>query len=162
MAGTITQSSLSVKITESISLNGVTYGNNIGKTFSSNGKVDQRIMNIKSKGGGGTAWTTIASFSTQDSKGEFIINDYSYFRITNTDDAIAVTLALYNGTETVFFNLEAGESFLLMSPEIDAICEGVAAAQTLTDIEQINAQANSATDDAYVEYVLVTQGGVAP
>ena len=102
------------------------------------------------------------SFSTQDSKGEFVINDYSYFRITNTDDSVAVTLALYNGTETVFFNLEAGESFLLMSPEIDAICEGVAAAQTLTDIEQINAQANSATDDAYVEYVLVTQGGVAP
>ena len=46
MAGTITQTSFSVTINESISLNGVAYGNSITKTIAGNGKVDQRIMTI--------------------------------------------------------------------------------------------------------------------
>ena len=48
MATTIQQTNLTVTITENISINGVTYGNNINKSFDGNGKVDQRVMAINS------------------------------------------------------------------------------------------------------------------
>ena len=48
MATTIQQTSLNVSINESISVNGVTYGNNISTSFDGNGKVDQRVMEINS------------------------------------------------------------------------------------------------------------------
>ena len=44
MATTILQTTLSVQINEQISINGVSYGNNITNTFDGNGKVDQRVM----------------------------------------------------------------------------------------------------------------------
>ena len=44
MASTVTAADLLVTITESYTLNNVSYGNTTTKTFSSNGQVDQRIM----------------------------------------------------------------------------------------------------------------------
>ena len=46
MATTITAADLTVTVTESYTLNGVAYGNTINKSFSSNGQVLQRIMNV--------------------------------------------------------------------------------------------------------------------
>ena len=46
MASTVTAADLTVTITESYTLNGVIYGNTTNKTFTSNGQVDQRIMNV--------------------------------------------------------------------------------------------------------------------
>jgi len=43
MASTVTASTLSVSLNETITLNGVQYGNNITKTFETQGEVDQRI-----------------------------------------------------------------------------------------------------------------------
>ena len=44
MATTVTAADLTVTITETYSLNGVSYGNTTNKTFANNGEVYQRIM----------------------------------------------------------------------------------------------------------------------
>ena len=40
---------ITINISENITLNGVTYGNTISKTFQSQGEVIQRIMSITTK-----------------------------------------------------------------------------------------------------------------
>jgi len=158
MAGTITQSDLSVTINETISLNGVAYGNAITKTFESNGKVDQRIMTIASKGEEGLVYTTILKLASADARGQVIIADYSYFRITNTDSATALILELYNGSDYIYFNVEAGETFMLMSPESDRLA--ASGAVTFVDLQEVNGASDSDTDSIDIEYVAVTKGGV--
>ena len=158
MAGTIIQSDLSVTINESISLNGVAYGNSMTKTFAGNGKIDQRIMPLTTKGGEGNSFTTILSLSTVDAKGQVIVADYSYFRITNTDDTNSLTLELYNGSNYIYVNVEAGETFLLMTPEIARLA--ASGLVTFADIQQINGQSANASESIDIEYVIVTKGGI--
>lgn len=158
MAGTIIQSDLTVTISESVSLNGVSYGNSISKSFTGNGKVDQRIMTIAAKGEEGMTVTTILALSTVDARGQVVVADYTYFRITNTDDTTALILELYNGSDYIYFNVEAGESFLLMSPESDRLA--ASGAVTFADLQQINGASASETDSIDIEYVAVTKGGV--
>ena len=153
MATTITPDSLITTITESISLNGHEYGNEIIKTFATQGKVDQRIMELAPKGDNGDAWTTILALSTADSKGTIIVNDFAYVRLTNLDDTATANIELYNGTDYIYIKIDAGESFLLMSPDIDYL---VASGEpTYEDIEQINGQADSG-DVVEIEYVIVS------
>ena len=61
MATTVTAENLTVTITESYTLNGVSYGNTINKTYTSNGEVYQRVMRIAA-GVRGCAWTNIINF----------------------------------------------------------------------------------------------------
>ena len=158
MAGTITQADLSVTINETISLNGVAYGNSMTKSFAGNGKVDQRIMTIASKGEEGLTYTTILKLASADARGQVIIADYSYFRITNTDDTTALILELFNGTDYIYFNVEAGETFMLMSPESDRLA--ASGAVTFADLQEVNGASDSVDDSIDIEYVAVTKGGV--
>ena len=149
MATTVTAADLTVTITETISLNGVQYGNNINKTFSTQGQVDQRIMNIAA--GEGTM-TDIFSFSTVDGQGIGVKNDYAYFRITNLDDTNFVTLQITAG-DTFWIKLKAGESFMLMDNEMDAIASSTVFA-AFADITKVSADANTAACD--IEYTVIT------
>ena len=153
MAGTITQTTLSVSINEQISINGVQYGNNINKTFEGNGKADQRIMSVYIGEGDGPAFTSVLDFKTLDAKGQVVLADFTYFRITNTDDANFITLQLYvSATSSSYHKLESGE----MSPDMDIDCEG--GAPVLAGVTEILALADTATVD--IEDVAVTKGGV--
>ena len=117
MATTVTTADLTVTITESYTLNGVNYGNTTNKTFSSNGQVLQRIMNVS------TSDPAIINFGAADEAGQVAVADYKYFRIKNLDDTNFITLALYNGADSFFYKLAAGDTFLLMNNEMDAIDE---------------------------------------
>ena len=118
MASTVTAADLTVTITESYTLNGVSYGNTTNKTFTSNGQVDQRIMNVSI-----TTERTLFNFGSVDSAGTGVAADYVYFRVTNLDDTNFVSLRLYNGDDSFWIKLAAGESLLLMNNEIDAIAD---------------------------------------
>ena len=148
MATTITPATLSVTINEDISLNGVTYGNAITKTFDSQGEAIQRIMSI------GVAFTEIFNATTIDGRGQVVVNDWAYFRITNLDDTNFLTLRLYDSTDSQFFKLEAGESFFLMSPEIDIDASGTTF-NAFSDVNEIGAIADTAACD--VEVLMVTE-----
>ena len=152
MATTITAADLTVTITETISLNGVQYGNNINKTFSTQGQVDQRIMNIVA--GEGTM-TDIFSFSTVDGQGQGVKTDYAYFRITNLDDTNFISLQMHAAAtnDTYWIKLKAGESFMLMDNEMDAI-DASTTFGAFADLTKVSADANTAACD--IEYTVIT------
>lgn len=146
MATTVIASNCTVTITEAYELNGVNYGNTKSKTFTSKGKVLQRIMNVS------TSDPAIINFGAADSAGQVTVGDYTYFRISNLDDTNFIMLTLFNGSDSFFYKLLAGDSFLLMSNEME-VDEGT----TFTgfaDITQIKADANTAACD--IEIMAVT------
>ena len=147
MASTVTASTATITISENITLNGVTYGNAISKAFTTQGEVIQRIMNI------GVAFTEIFNATTVDGRGQVVVNDWCYFRITNLDDTNFLTLRLYDSTDSQFFKIEAGESFFLMSPEIDIDASGTTF-NAFSDVNEIGAIADTATCD--VEVLMIT------
>ena len=161
MANTIQQTSLNVSISENISINGVSYGNNITKSFDGNGKVDQRIMAINS-----VRLTSIFNYglALPDIAGTGVKSEFTYFRITNTDDSVGITIQLLvSSSKSGFFHLPAGCSFVLMSNDMDFLCEGESF--TLADVTQVLAKTDGGSKPAvesYVEYVAVFKGGSVP
>ena len=152
MATTVTAEDLTVTIIEQYTLNGVSYGNTMNKTFTSNGEVYQRVMTIAAQSRG-SAWTNIINFGAADAAGIADITNYKYFRIKNLDDTNFLELRVTGTTDSFFVKIKAGETFLLMDNEIDAVASGTTIG-TLTDITQIGANAN--TDAIDVEFVVVT------
>ena len=152
MATTVTAEDLTVTITESYTLNGVSYGNTMNKTYTSNGEVYQRIMTIAAQARGNN-WTNIINFGAADAAGQADITNYKYFRIKNLDDTNFLELRVTGTADSFFVKIKAGESFLLMDNEIDALASSTTVG-TLTDITQIGANAN--TDAIDVEFVVVT------
>jgi len=152
MATTVTAENLTVTITESYTLNGVSYGNTMNKTYTNNGEVYQRIMAIQADAGR-SSWTNIINFGAADSAGQADITNYKYFRITNLDDTNFLELRVTGTADSFFVKIKAGESFLLMDNEIDAIASSITIG-TLTDITQIAAIAN--TDGVDIEFIAVT------
>ena len=80
MATTVQAADLTVTITESYSLNGVSYGNTTNKTFASGGEIVQRVMAIASAARGSN-WTDILNFGAADSAGQVDVSNYKYFTI---------------------------------------------------------------------------------
>ena len=150
MATTVTAADLTVTIVESYSLNGVSYGNTTSKRFTNNGEVYQRIMAITA--GEGT-FTDIINFGSEDDAGQADITNYKNFRLKNLDDTNFLTLRVKGTADSFFIKIKAGESFLLMDNEIDAIASSTSFG-AFTDISQISADAN--TDGVDIEFVCVT------
>jgi len=146
MASTVTAANLTVTIVESYTLNGVAYGNTVEKTFTSKGQVDQRIMNVA------TTEKTLFNWGAADDAGTGVAANYAYFRVTNLDDTNFITLRVYNGADSFWYKLAAGESMMLMNNEMDAITGTTFGA--LADITLVAAKADTAACD--VEFIAVT------
>lgn len=146
MASTVTAANLTVTIVESYTLNGVAYGNTVEKTFTSKGQVDQRIMNVA------TSEKTLFNWGAADDAGTGVAADYAYFRVTNLDDTNFITLRVYNGADSFWYKLAAGESMMLMNNEMDAITGTTFGA--LADITLVAAKSDTAACD--VEFIAVT------
>ncbi len=147
MASTVTAANLTVTIVESYTLNGVAYGNTVEKTFTSKGQVDQRIMNIA------TTEKTLFNWGAADDAGTGVASDYAYFRVTNLDDTNFITLRVYNGDDSFWLKLAAGETLLLMNNEMDAIGDSTTFGN-FEDITLVAAKADTAACD--VEFIAVT------
>jgi len=162
MANTIVSSTLSISINENIIINGVTYGNSIIRNIGGNGKADQRMMCITS-----TAFTSIFNYNTSlpDIAGQGVNSAFSYFRITNTDSAIGVTIRMYAGSGVYIYQyLPAGTSAILMDNTVD-IQSASLSVPTLRPITSISAKADTISgkgNEVYVEYLAVFQGGYTP
>lgn len=151
MATTVTAENLTVTITEQYTLNGVSYGNTMNKTYTDNGEVYQRIMAIPYSAE--DAFTDIINFGAADDAGQADIDNYKYFRIKNLDDTNFLTLRVTGTADSFFVKIKAGESFLLMDNEIDAVASSTTFG-AFTDISQISANADTAEID--IEFVVVT------
>lgn len=148
MASTIQPQDLTVTITESYEVNGVTYGNTSKKTFTTQGEILQRVMSVD------TTITEVVNFGTVDKAGQVVTEDYAYFRITNLDDTNFVRLEVDTIAKTYNIKLKAGDSFLLMDNEMDAQTE-LYVFDGFADIAKIRAISDTA--DCDIEVITVTR-----
>lgn len=159
MATKVTPATLTVKVSETITLNGVSYGGSNTFTKASCGQVDQRIMNVPITN------TEIASFGAADAKGAVKAADLKYFRVTNLDDTNFISVILYKSAAAyneAAIKVEPGSSFFFTTD--DFFTDGNAAdgdsdsapdfTGTLVECDEIWLRADTAACD--VEYIVVT------
>ena len=154
MASTITAATLTVKISESILLNGLQQGGTNTITFDSINEISKRIMTIT------TNESTIATFSgAVASAGHFNDSAVKYMRFTNYDDTNFITLTFRNqDNDEVAIKLDAGQSFIWNSDNdggavavFNATQDADAASDTaLGSLTNIQADASSGTCDLEV------------
>ena len=88
MTSTLTAATLTVKITESIDLNGKDQGGSTTLSLSSINEISKRIVTVT------TTEAEVVAMSTSASSGTFIEGDVRYMRFTNLDDTNHITLHL--------------------------------------------------------------------
>jgi len=134
-------STLTTKITESVTLNGKTFGNEITKTHASIQTAKQTVVEV-----GTGCFMELFDFATsrtgigtaQDAKSQYI-------RITNLDSSNFVVINVYLDLATdeyIAFKIPAGGCFLLCEDKMEG---GGTATTTLDQIDAINARADTAT-----------------
>ncbi len=153
MATTITPATLTVKLIESISLNGKDQGGTTSFTIASINEVYKRIITCPAN-----SETTLAHFHSSVADGTLApldIDDVRYIRVTNLDDTTSVTLSLQSDVgeddsaadESASLLLEAKKSFMMGVPN-----DGIGISDT---------DANLVTDLVDLESLVIFTGGAA-
>ena len=108
MASTITAATLTVTVSEDITLNGSAQGASNNFTHASIAEITKRILTIT------TAESTIATFSAAvASAGHYVAADVRYIRFTNLDDTNFIALTFRNqDNDECSLKLDAGQSFV--------------------------------------------------
>ena len=110
MATTLTTSTLTVNITETITLNGVARNSAVTTSVASIAEVFNRIMTIESDSGGTGIFDVAA---TLPGPGTFSRATFEYCRITNLDDTNFIIFQFTDASSHYWeFILEAGKSFM--------------------------------------------------
>ena len=147
MATTITNATLTVTLTESISLNGSEQGATNSFTISAIDEVYKRILTCPANVDTTVLRTGVTADVTDSS---LDVQDVKYIRITNKDDTNSVNLNLQidvtesgsgasAANETATILLAAGESFIMGTPHDSiAVYDADASVQTtLHDLESL-------------------------
>lgn len=143
MASTITAASMTVTITESITLNGQAQGGTNSFSVGSVNEIYKRIVTCVDD-----TDCTIATFqtATSTSDGAIDLEDVRYIRVTNLDDTNSMNLSLQiagaeGGTANMSTTIlvEAGKSFIMGSPHdgIATDSTGASIVTALTDLESL-------------------------
>ena len=149
MASTITAATITVKISESIKLNGSQQGGTNTFTIADINNVSKRIINIP------TSERTIINMGTNPGAGMFIESEVRYIRITNKDNAYHVGLIFQNENNDEFgVKLDWGQSFIYNADRaggvvdtMDAVDNDGLSTNTFADLVSITAIADTAAVD---------------
>ena len=153
MTTTLTASTMTVTLTESINLNGTNQGATNSVAIPSIAEISKRIMTIT------TNEATIATMSgAVASSGHFNDSFVRYMRFTNLDDTNFLTLTFRNDDDDeVAIKLDAGNSFLWFADNsggmvdvfnaIETSAGGAASDTLLGSMELIMADANTGNCD---------------
>jgi hypothetical protein len=138
---------LTVTVTEALTLNSKDYGSTQSLTIASIANVDRRITTVT------TTETSIMTFSTSMAPGQFIPGKVRYIRFTNLDDTnhIILTFANENDDEAAI-KLDAGNTFILVGDNAGGMADMLDADRTgltlsLGDLKSITADADTASCD---------------
>lgn len=139
MASTITAGTLTVKVTETVSLNSTNYDSINILTVPSVNEVNQRIVTITPQ-----ASVILFTFASETGRGQYVSDQVQYLRITNKDDTHSVGINIQTtggGGSNSWVILNAGRSFMLGSAvtSMQAVASSVVAVPALQDIEKITA-----------------------
>ena len=141
MATTVTASTLKVTVKEEITLNGKKHEYKQEQSIASVNMIAQRIVRVP------TSLKTILSFGAAIGAGTYANSDVKYIRVTNLDDTNYITLGLMDtSADTAYFKIDKGETMVFHNTNIEAKTDG-AVFGTFSDIDTINAQANTAAVD---------------
>ena len=147
MATTITNATLTVTLTESISLNGSEQGASNTLTIANIDEISKRIVTVPA------SEVTVIAMGTAVSNGTFVESDVLYIRITNKDDANHVTLTFKDENNSEFaVKLDKGQSFIyngdLAGGVVDTMdANGSALSLALADLVDVTAFADTAPVD---------------
>ena len=151
MTTTISNATLTVTLTEAITLNGNQLGGSNAVTFADIDEISKRIITIT------TNESTIATFSSAvASAGHYVAADVRYIRFTNKDDTNFITLTFRNqDNDEAAIKLDAGQSFIWNADNAGGVVDVLNATQdadaasdtALGDLTNIQADANTASCD---------------
>lgn len=148
MATTITAATLTVTLTESLSLGGNNFGGSKELTIASITEAFKRVVRCMN-----SQTTTIATFSGNAfaSANAIDLEDAKYIRVTNLDDTNDVEVAVVGAATLYQVRLSAGESHILGAPDDLMLAEADTSPSfgTMADIASI--QVNPAGNDVDVE-----------
>jgi len=133
MASTVNPSTLTVSLSESITLNGQDMGATNTMSIASVNEVSKRIVTAATDTNG----TEIYKGAATAGAGQFISANVKYIRVTNLDDTNYVVLHLQGNAHYVQHKLEAGKSYVLNTPvgfDNDADMDDYSA-ETITTIQ---------------------------
>ena len=110
MATTVTAATLTVEVTETITLNGVARNSAVTTTISSIGEISNRIMKIESSTNGTGIFDVAA---TDPGPGTFSRGAFEYCRITNLDDTNFIVIQFTDESSHYWeLILEAGKTLM--------------------------------------------------
>ena len=151
MASTISAATLTVTITEAVTLNGYDQGSIYELTIASVTEVMKRIVTCTA-----SQTTTLVSFaaSVHTSVHALDVEDTKYIRITNKDDTNAIELAVVGAATLYQVELAAGESHILGNPDAVMLAEADTSPSfgTMADIAsiQVNPGGNAVDVELFV------------
>ena len=139
MASTVSNSTLTVRISEEISLNNKKLGStNVHKITDIN-ETSERIITALTTG------TDLIRLGAAAGAGTFVRGNIKYIRVTNLDDTNYVRLAIITDGTDVHVKVPALDSFILSTGLAGAAADGEAV--TFDNITSIKAWANAASVD---------------
>ena len=122
MATTVTTSTLTVDIKETITLNGVTYDKTTTQEITGIAQYNSRVYQLKA-----STTHTLVEFASDPTNNVFDSDDFKYMRITNLDDTNAINLTFAEESNVgCGFQLDAGESFIVSALVVDSNTSGSA------------------------------------
>jgi hypothetical protein len=144
MASTITAATLTVTITEAITLNDKDQGVQNTYTIASVTEINSRIVNIP------TSEVIVVAMGTVVAAGQFVEGDAKYIRMTNKDNSNHITLVFRNENNDEF--AVSGQTFIYNGDNADGMVDTMDAAASalsvsLGDLVDITAQASGAACD---------------
>ena len=111
MATTVTTATLSVSVTEEITLNGTIYDQTVTKSITGVGNVSKRIHTIPA-----STTTTLATFSATGNGANFDVDEIKYIRVTNLDDTNVLLLTKAFSATSAATELKPGCSVTFFTP----------------------------------------------
>ena len=153
MSSTITAATLTVTLTESISLNGSEQGATNTLTIPSVATISKRIIDVPN------SEVEIIAMSTAVASGTFVEGDVRYIRITNLDDTNHVGLIFKNENNDEFgVKLDKGQSFIYNGDMSGGVVDTMDAqdggadlgANTFADLVNVTAYEDTAACDIEV------------
>tara|TARA_B100001287_G_C22529729_1_gene456756 strand:- start:335 stop:760 length:426 start_codon:yes stop_codon:yes gene_type:complete len=134
---------LTVTITEAVSLNGASRGSTNTHTETVT-QIDHRIVTCLH-----SAEQTVLLFDSAVAAGTIKDGTLDYLRMTNLDSTNFVTIRIRGNNEEYFVKLEAGDSYILNNQSMDANATG-GASVSLNNIDSIGIQADTSSCDVEI------------
>ena len=153
MATTINASTLTVTVTEEISLNGSAQGATNSHTISSINEISKRIVTCPASN-----TTTIATFASavNTSAGAIDVEDARYIRVTNLDDTNPITLAVVGAATLYQVSIEKGYSHIICTPDGCMLAEADTSPSFGTKADIASLQVNPGSNSVDVEIFIAS------